>query len=110
MDSAKPAATIRKSLPQPEKIMTLDAVLDRIDETLPQSLDRLMDLLRIPSISTDPAYKADCARTADLLAADLASLGFDARAARHLLPQQQHLRLKDLRQPSTQHPNPHQRR
>lgn len=61
--------------------MTLDAVLSRIDETLPQSLDRLMELLRIPSISTDPAYKADCAHTADLLAADLASLGFDARSA-----------------------------
>jgi acetylornithine deacetylase/succinyl-diaminopimelate desuccinylase-like protein len=61
--------------------MTLDAVLSRIDETLPQSLDRLFHLLRIPSISTDPAYKADCARTADLLAADLASLGFTARAA-----------------------------
>ncbi len=61
--------------------MTLDAVLSRIDETLPQSLDRLFQLLRIPSISTDPAYKADCARTAEVLAADLASLGFDARAA-----------------------------
>ncbi|MCU0828733.1 MAG: M20/M25/M40 family metallo-hydrolase [Tabrizicola sp.] len=61
--------------------MTLDAVLARIDETLPQSLDRLMELLRIPSISTDPAYKADCARAADWLAADLASLGFQARAA-----------------------------
>ena len=47
--------------------MTLDAVLARIDETLPQALDRLMDLLRIPSISTDPAYSADCARAADWL-------------------------------------------
>jgi len=61
--------------------MTLDAVLNRIDATLPQALERLMDLLRIPSISTDPAYKADCARAADLLVADLASLGFAARAA-----------------------------
>ena len=61
--------------------MTLDAVLARIDETLPQALDRLMELLRIPSISTDPAYKADCARAADWLVADLQSLGFDARAA-----------------------------
>jgi acetylornithine deacetylase/succinyl-diaminopimelate desuccinylase-like protein len=40
-----------------------------------------MDLLRIPSISTDPAYKPDCARAADWLVADLQSLGFDARAA-----------------------------
>jgi acetylornithine deacetylase/succinyl-diaminopimelate desuccinylase-like protein len=61
--------------------MTLDAVLARIDDTLPEALDRLMDLLRIPSISTDPAFKPDCARAADWLVADLQSLGFDARAA-----------------------------
>ncbi len=58
--------------------MTLDAVLARIDEDLPQALDRLIDLLRIPSISTDPAYKADCDRAADWLVADLAALGFTA--------------------------------
>lgn len=60
---------------------SLDAVLARIDETLPQALDRLMDLLRIPSISTDPAYRADCARAADWLVDDLRALGFEARAA-----------------------------
>ena len=60
--------------------MPLDPVLDHIDATLPQALDRLMDLLRIPSISTDPAYKADCAKAADWLVADLAGLGFDASA------------------------------
>ncbi len=58
--------------------MTLDAVLARIDETLPQALDRLMDLLRIPSISTDPAFKSDCAAAADWLAAELNGLGFAA--------------------------------
>ena len=58
--------------------MTLDAVLSRIDDTLPEALDRLMVLLRIPSISTDPAFKADCARAADLLADDLKSIGFVA--------------------------------
>lgn len=56
----------------------LDAVLTRIDQDLPQALERLMELLRIPSISTDPAYAADCARAADWLARDLTSLGFDA--------------------------------
>ncbi|AWB48409.1 hypothetical protein HYN69_07680 [Gemmobacter aquarius] len=56
----------------------LDAVLNRIDQDLPQALDRLMDLLRIPSISTDPDYKPDCARAADWLVEDLKSLGFDA--------------------------------
>lgn len=58
--------------------MSLDAVLTRIDATLPEALDRLMELLRIPSISTDPAFNADCARAADWLAAELATLGFDA--------------------------------
>jgi acetylornithine deacetylase/succinyl-diaminopimelate desuccinylase-like protein len=58
--------------------MTLDAVLSRIDDTLPEALDRLMALLRIPSISTDPAYKTACADAADWLVVDLKSLGFDA--------------------------------
>lgn len=58
--------------------MSLDAVLARIDETLPEATDRLLDLLRIPSISTDPAFKADCDRAADWLVADLQSLGFVA--------------------------------
>mgnify|MGYP000337893619 CR=1 FL=1 len=58
----------------------LDAVLARIDETLPEATDRLIELLRIPSISTDPAYKSDCARAADWLVADLRSLGFEAAA------------------------------
>ena len=58
--------------------MTLDAVLARIDATLPEALDRLMSLLRIPSISTDPAFKSDCAVAVDWLVAELNGLGFDA--------------------------------
>ena len=58
--------------------MTLDPVLARIDADLPQAIERLKEVLRIPSISTDPAYRDDCARAADWLAADLASLGFEA--------------------------------
>jgi len=56
----------------------LDATLARIDETLPEALDRLMALLRIPSISTDPAYKSDCLKAAEVLVADLQSMGFEA--------------------------------
>ena len=58
--------------------MTLDAVLSQIDATLPEALDRLTALLRIPSISTDPAYKPDCARAADWLVEDLQAIGFEA--------------------------------
>jgi len=57
---------------------SLDAVLAKIDADLPQATDRLIDLLRIPSISTDPAYKADCDKAADWLVAELNALGFDA--------------------------------
>ncbi|MGE7370230.1 dipeptidase [Neorhizobium sp. NPDC001467] len=56
----------------------LSAVLSRADENLPASLDRLFELVRIKSISTDPAYKADCAKAADWLASELSALGFDA--------------------------------
>ncbi len=58
--------------------MTLSATLERIDEDLPNALERLMELLRIKSISTDPAFKADCDVAADWLVADLQSIGIDA--------------------------------
>ena len=56
----------------------LDAVLERIDRDLDQSLDRLFALLRIQSISTDPAYKNSCRAAAEFVAADLNSIGFSA--------------------------------
>jgi acetylornithine deacetylase/succinyl-diaminopimelate desuccinylase-like protein len=58
----------------------LDAVLAHIDADQPAALQRLFALLRIPSISTDPAYAADCARCAETVAADLAGIGFEAGA------------------------------
>ncbi|MCO6049476.1 M20/M25/M40 family metallo-hydrolase [Mesorhizobium sp. RP14(2022)] len=54
------------------------SVLERIDADLPQSLDRLFSLLRIPSISTDPAHAADCRRAAEWLVEDLKTIGFVA--------------------------------
>ena len=53
-------------------------VLDRLDKNLDQSLERLFGLLRIKSISTDPAYAADCRKAAEWLVADLKRIGFDA--------------------------------
>ena len=55
----------------------LQAVLDRIDQDLDQSVDRLFTLLRIASISTDPAYKKDCQKAAEHVAGDLRSIGFE---------------------------------
>ncbi|MFD2647644.1 M20/M25/M40 family metallo-hydrolase [Devosia albogilva] len=58
----------------------LDAVLAAVDSGLDQSLERLFELLRIKSISTDPAYAAECQRAADWLVSELNGLGFGASA------------------------------
>ena len=55
----------------------LSPILAKADEALPQSLERLFDLVRIPSISTDPAYKADCRKAGEWLVSALTELGFD---------------------------------
>jgi acetylornithine deacetylase/succinyl-diaminopimelate desuccinylase-like protein len=57
---------------------TLDAVLSRIDQDIDASVERLFTLLRIASISTDPAYKEQCRTAAEHVAADLRSIGFEA--------------------------------
>ncbi len=59
-------------------------VLAHVDATLDAALERLMALLRLPSISTDPAYAAECDRAADWLRDDLTGMGFDA--AKHPTP------------------------
>ena len=58
----------------------LDAVLARIDSDLDAALERLFALLRIKSISTDPAFAADCRACAEWHVEDLASIGFEANA------------------------------
>ncbi|MET0606884.1 MAG: M20/M25/M40 family metallo-hydrolase [Beijerinckiaceae bacterium] len=58
--------------------MQINQVLAAVDADLDQSLARLFEFLRIPSISTDSAYKAESRRAAEWLAKDAASIGFDA--------------------------------
>jgi acetylornithine deacetylase/succinyl-diaminopimelate desuccinylase-like protein len=58
---------------------TVDQVLERVDADLDASLERLFALLRIASISTDPAYATQCRAAAEHVAADLGSIGFDAK-------------------------------
>ncbi|MBB5721756.1 acetylornithine deacetylase/succinyl-diaminopimelate desuccinylase-like protein [Loktanella ponticola] len=58
--------------------LALDPVLAKIDADLDAATARLLDLLRIQSISTDPAYKDQCDAAANWLVDDLATIGFDA--------------------------------
>jgi len=56
----------------------IQPVLDHIDADFDNSLERLFALLRIKSISADPAFAGDCKAAADHLAKDMATLGFAA--------------------------------
>ena len=57
---------------------TIEDVLEKLDADRQGALDRLFALMRIKSISTDPAFAGECAKAAEWLAQDLASIGFTA--------------------------------
>jgi len=57
---------------------SLPAVLQQIDSDSDAALSRLFDLLKIKSISTDPAFATDCIKGADWLVDELKSIGIDA--------------------------------
>ena len=54
----------------------LPEVLKTLDADQQGALDRLFDLLRIPSVSTDPAYKDHCLKAANWCAKELKAIGF----------------------------------
>jgi len=54
----------------------LDPVLRRLDADLEDAIGRWSDLLRIPSVSADPAYADDVRRAAQWLVDQLDELGF----------------------------------
>ena len=57
---------------------TLDNVLSQIDANIDVSIDRLFELIRIPSISTDPAYRDACIEAAEWAKNTLIEVGFNA--------------------------------
>lgn len=57
----------------------LDEVLQAVDAGLEDSLESLTELLRFPSVGTDPAHNADCQRAADWLKAYFEGMGLAAR-------------------------------
>lgn len=56
----------------------VDNVLAKVDANHSKALERLFDLLRIKSISTDPAYHADCVKAAEACRDMLIAAGFEA--------------------------------
>lgn len=57
----------------------LNQVLTTLDATSEAALGRLFELLRIESVSTDPAYKGNCQAAAEWCVAQLEEIGFAAR-------------------------------
>jgi acetylornithine deacetylase/succinyl-diaminopimelate desuccinylase-like protein len=57
----------------------LPKVLKTLDETHEAAIGRLFELIRIPSVSTDPAYKAHCQKAAEWCVRQLRDIGFNAR-------------------------------
>ncbi|MGB0086236.1 MAG: M20/M25/M40 family metallo-hydrolase [Rhodomicrobiaceae bacterium] len=57
----------------------LERVLAQLDASTDDALERLFALLRIPSISTDPAYDGACREAAEWCAGQLAEIGFTSR-------------------------------
>jgi acetylornithine deacetylase/succinyl-diaminopimelate desuccinylase-like protein len=57
----------------------MEKILNHIDANLDASLDRLFELLRIPSISTQPAHREDCYAAANWAITTLQEMGFSAR-------------------------------
>ena len=57
----------------------LPQVLKALDASRDAALDRLFELIRIPSVSTDPAYAPDCRKAAEWCASQLADVGFEAK-------------------------------
>jgi acetylornithine deacetylase/succinyl-diaminopimelate desuccinylase-like protein len=56
--------------------INVDQVLSRLESQEKQQIQELMDWLRIPSISTDPAYRSHCRRAAQWASDHLTASGF----------------------------------
>jgi acetylornithine deacetylase/succinyl-diaminopimelate desuccinylase-like protein len=56
----------------------LAPVLASIDREMPRSVDRLCELLRIPSVSTDSAFDKETRRAGQWCVGELKQIGFDA--------------------------------
>lgn len=58
--------------------MSIDNTLAWLESNQSAHLERLIDWLKIPSISTDPAYKDHCIAAAEWAASQLRTCGFEA--------------------------------
>ncbi len=60
------------------RAVAVEPVLAQVEREFEHSVDRLVELLRIPSVGTDPAFDADTRRAATWLVERLRAIGFEA--------------------------------
>ncbi len=82
----RPAAPADRPAPGAAADAMLDRVLGSLDAGLEAATGRLVEFLRIPSVSAQRDHDPDCARAAEWARAQLAAIGFDA--AVHATPGQ----------------------
>ncbi len=63
-------------MPAEQTRIDTEKVLALANENLPASLERLFDLMRIPSVSTDSAYNDECCKAGQWVVDQLKELGF----------------------------------
>ncbi len=59
----------------------MDSVLNRLDQTQDQALERLFEFIAVQSVSTDPAFKDECLRAAHMAKDFLQAAGFEGEVA-----------------------------
>lgn len=59
-------------------MLQVTPVLDHLEKNFDQAVDRLKEVLSIPSIGTDPAFQAETERAAAWFVDELQSIGFEA--------------------------------
>jgi acetylornithine deacetylase/succinyl-diaminopimelate desuccinylase-like protein len=64
------------------QLPTVASLCAEVDRGFARSVERLTDFLRIPSVSTEPAYDHETKRCAEWLVTELRGLGFSAEAAK----------------------------
>jgi len=60
-----------------KNLQQMEFIKETIEKNKQRYLDELMELLRIPSVSADPKFKADVLRTADFVKEKLEAAGLD---------------------------------
>lgn len=71
-----PSKPSKSNSPKPSE--TLAPILEHIDADFDQAVARLCDLLRIPSVSTDPAFNEQTRAAGQWCADELKRIGFDS--------------------------------